>query len=32
MSVEKDVRNFLQGLSENSKKYFICETNKNPLQ
>lgn len=28
MSVEKDVRNFLNGVSENCKKYFECSTNK----
>lgn len=31
MSVEKDVRNFLNGISENSKIYFDCETDKNPI-
>ena len=31
MSIEKDVRNFLEGISENCKKYFICSTDKNPL-
>ncbi len=31
MSIEKDVRNFLNGISENGKIYFDCETDKNPI-
>lgn len=32
MSIEKDVRNFLNGISENNKVYFDGETDKNPLE
>lgn len=32
MSIEKDVRNFLAGISENSKVYFDCETDKSPIE
>lgn len=31
MSIEKDVRNFLDGISENCQKYFTCSTNKDAL-
>lgn len=31
MSAEKDIRNFLLGISENSRKYFECSTDKDPI-